>query len=93
MKVKIFHTVDLEEVPGKADPLIESALKSIELASDRIKEIKKIKSKSIDNALEKISELRSLLLDVDFALGDCESMLSGYLNTKTSTANEPNEGH
>ena len=83
MKVKITYTVNLEEVPGKADPVLQEAVENIAKISELSLGLKDAKDDAIEKCLKKIEEIRQLLADTDIVLGDCESMLAGYLNLMT----------
>ncbi len=92
MKVKINYTVDLEEVPGRADPLLEQAAKiSLEVA-DSLSGLKETRGVSIETCLKSIEEARALLADIDVALSDADSMLAGYLHLKTANNGGQQEG-
>ena len=82
MKVKISYTVDLDDVPSEIDPLIEKAKKNVDDACESILDLKKLKDHSIERAIEDIDDIRKAMMEADLALGDCASILSGYLSAK-----------
>jgi hypothetical protein len=94
MKVKVTYTVDLEDIPERVDPLFESAKKNVEKASLLLNDLKEVKDISIEKCLKQIDELRNLLLEAELTLGDCDSMLAGYLNvlTNNSVSQQPPSG-
>jgi len=94
MKVKVTYTVDLEDIPQRVDPLFESAKKNVEKASLLLNDLKEVKDMSIEKCLKQIDELRNLLLEAELTLGDCDSMLAGYLNvlTNNSVSQQPPSG-
>lgn len=83
MKVKITYTVDLKDVPSKADPLIEDARLACAQVADRLASLQEIKDTSVERSLKEIEEIRNMLMNVDLALDDCDSMLAGYLHAVT----------
>jgi len=83
MKVKITYTVDLEKVPEKADPLLEQVQKNVDQMVEIAASLKDSKDDAIEKCLRKIEELRLLFADTDIMIGDCETMLAGYLNLMT----------
>ena len=89
MKVKITYTVDLEDVPAKTDPILESAVAAMKEVSKRVSALKELKDSSIEKSLKEISDIRTILMDVDFALDDCDAMLTGYLKAITDSPSYP----
>ena len=89
MKVKITYTVDLAEVPEKADPLLKEAAAATKEISKRVASLGELKSESIEKCLKEIADIRSILMNVDFALDDCDSMLMGYLRALTDGPSYP----
>ena len=84
MKVKIALTVDLEEVPGKADPLFDRCSEDIKKVEEMLANLKEIREASIEKTIGQIDEIRKIMMDIDLALEDCDSMLTGYLQTISS---------
>ena len=84
MKVKIALTVDLEEVPGKADPLFDRCSEDIKKVEEMLANLKEIREASIEKTIGQIDEIRKIMMDVDLALEDCDAMLTGYLQTISS---------
>jgi len=89
MKVKISYTVDLDDVPNEINPLIEKAKKNIDGAFKSISELKKLKDHSTEGAIVGIEDIRKAMMEADLALGDCESILVGYLSAKYSDPDIP----
>lgn len=94
MKVKVTYTVNLEDIPERVDPLFESAKENVEKASLLLNDLRDVKDTSIEKCLKQIEELRNLLLEAELTLGDCDSMLAGYLNvlTNNSVSQQPPSG-
>ena len=92
MKVKITYTVDLEGIPERVDPLFESVKENVEKASLIVGGLKDMKDASIEKCLKQIEELRNLLLEAELSLGDCDSMLAGYLHVLTNNSVSQQEG-
>ena len=84
MKVKIALTVDLEEVPGKADPLFDRCSEDIKKVEEMLASLKEIREASIEKTIGQIDEIRKIMMDIDLALEDCDAMLTGYLQTISS---------
>lgn len=84
MKVKIALTVDLEEVPEKTDPLFDKCAEDLKKLKELLSEIKDIRQTSIEKTINQIDDIRKIMMDIDLALGDCDSMLTGYLQTVAS---------
>ena len=84
MKVKIALTVDLEEVPGKTDPLFDRCSEDIKKVEEMLVNLKEIREASIEKTIGQIDEIRKIMMDIDLALEDCDSMLTGYLQTISS---------
>ena len=84
MKVKIALTVDLEEVPGKADPLFDRCSEDIKKVEEMLASLKGIREASIEKTIGQIDEIRKIMMDIDLALEDCDAMLTGYLQTISS---------
>tara|TARA_B100000214_G_scaffold375057_1_gene359847 strand:+ start:2061 stop:2348 length:288 start_codon:yes stop_codon:yes gene_type:complete len=84
MKVKIALTVDLEEVPGKADPLFDRCSEDIKKVEEMLANLKEIREASIEKTIGQIDEIRKIMMDIDLALEDCDAMLTGYLQTISS---------
>ena len=84
MKVKIALTVDLEEVPGKTDPLFDRCSEDIKKVEEMLVNLKEIREASIEKTIGQIDEIRKIMMDIDLALEDCDAMLTGYLQTISS---------
>jgi hypothetical protein len=91
MKVKIAYTVNLEEVPDKTDPLIETSREKIKEIEKRLGSFKDTRALSIEKALKEVEEIRKVMMDVDLALSDCDSMLAGYLQALTTIEESPDD--
>ena len=89
MKVKITYTVDLSEVPNKANPLLDTAAAESKELLERICALKDLKNESIDKCLKEIADIRKTLMNIDFALDDCDAMLTGYLKTLVDGSSYP----
>ena len=70
MKVKIALTVDLEEVPGKADPLFDRCSEDIKKVEEMLANLKEIREASIEKTIGQIDEIRKIMMDIDLALDD-----------------------
>ena len=66
---------DLEKM--RVDQLILKAKKELETASSICSFLKVIKERSMENALGRIKEIRSLLKEADKALEECITIASG----------------
>ena len=88
MKVKIALTVDLEDVPSRTDPLLDKCNEDIKKVEELLSNIKELRKTSIDKTITQIDEIRKVMMDIDLALGDCDSMLTGYLQTITTINSE-----
>lgn len=93
MKVKINYTVDLKDVPNRADPLLEQAAKISATVVEEMSKLKDVRGTSIEKCLRAIEEIRASLADIDVALSDADAMLAGYLHLITSNEIQDDAGH
>ena len=84
MKVKIALTVDLDDVPNRTDPLFDKCNEDIKKVEELLSNIKELREVSIDKTIAQVDEIRKIMMDIDLALEDCDSMLTGYLQAITT---------
>ena len=84
MKVKLSYTVDLDDVPGEINHLLEKAQDEINTISSAVNGLKETKDRSVEDAVKLLEEVRTLMVEADIVLEDCQSILSGYLSAKYS---------
>ena len=85
MKVKISYTTDLENVPAEMDQLILRAEKNLETALSICSNLKEIKDRSMEKALNRMEDVRFHMMESDIILEDCSAIASGYLRAITSS--------
>ena len=88
MDVKISYTVDLESVPSRTADLLTESSKQLIAARRELEDIISgiHTDRRLSSLLEKIEALRKTLLKVDNSLADSQSILAGYMQTKSVTA-------
>ena len=88
MDVKISYTVDLESVPSRTADLLTESSKQLIAARRELEDIISgiHTDRRLSSLLEKIEALRKTLLKVDNSLADSQSLLAGYMQTKSVTA-------
>jgi hypothetical protein len=82
VKVKISYTVDVESIPTEIENVVDKIDVDFSSICDSFVELKNCikKDRSLDRALEKISELRSKIFDLDVSLKDIDAISAGYLS-------------
>lgn len=80
MKVNISYAVDLEDVPSEVGKLISSVQYQVAHMLDNIDNLA---TSNPLQAIREIAEIRESLSSLDLRLGDCSSILSGYLELQS----------
>ena len=90
MKVKIYYTVELDDVPRQVRMfLIDKDVSTITREYDNL--LKLIDDSSIDQALHEIDVFRRNLASIDQKLDDAQSILDGYMRARYGNSNETEE--
>ena len=90
MRVKMQYSVELEEVPREARPLLSRANKEIHDAENHMDDVFVFFDTGTDyaNIIDSIDQARKNLAEADFRLGDVQAILAGYLQAKHSPTQE-----
>ena len=90
MRVKLQYSVELEEVPKEARPLLSRANGEIHDAANHMDDIFAFFDTGTDyaNIIDSIDQARKNLAEADFRLGDVEAILGGYLQAKHAPSQE-----
>ena len=94
MKVKITYAVDFDKVPAKMSELISEKLDEYDGIVKKHKNcVDLLRTSTSTNAyktvLEMLHELRMSLSEIDQSLGDCASVIEGYVHAVETQAEQP----
>ena len=90
MKVSIAYTADLESIPSELQKLLSDKTSDVSGLKEAFEKLDGyIKEGKYDLALEEMGVFRAELVRLDFRLGDCMSILSGFLKQKYSPEPAP----
>ena len=84
-RVNISYSIDLEELPQQIEYLLEKAEKKLSETCDEFKTLIETNNSRMTMSnlqIEKISQLREKLMDVDFILNDVNVIVGGYVGYK-----------
>ena len=81
MNVKISYTVPFEEVPEKVGSILADTSDDLHIVA---KQIEDVANQVVDNPakISNVNSLRGRLAAIDMAIGDCYSILAGYIGAK-----------
>tara|TARA_R100001244_G_scaffold54069_2_gene46832 strand:- start:30 stop:356 length:327 start_codon:yes stop_codon:yes gene_type:complete len=83
MRVNVTYSVELEEVSGLVENILQEIEKQFESLNTGFPEIMHsvVEDQNEKKAVELIKEFRLKLGEIDFRLGDCADILMGYQQT------------
>ena len=82
MKVKMQHTVDLEEVPVEVDRMMQTCIAKLKTISNITATVD---SMDPEKFTERVDFIRRKLFDVDNSLEECATIMSGYQSAITDS--------
>ena len=84
MRVKVSYTIDMDDVPDKANEIVQAAEKILDECFARLSEARSPRQKGTKIALTQIDAVRQRLAAADEYLADAYGILGGYIQTKES---------